>query len=94
MLTTAPHNAHDITTETVVFMAFELRANTWKLGFSLGHGHRPRERPMASRDLKRLLDEVAHARTRCRQTDRGYVTQRSKNAGEKSIRGGLTTAAT
>ena len=94
MMTTATHNAHDNTPEAVLFMAFELSENTWKLGFSLGHSHRPHERPMAARDLKHLLDAAAHARTRCRQTDRGYVTQRSKNAGEKSIRGGLTTAAT
>ena len=64
MMTTATHNAHDTTPEAVLFMAFELSENTWKLGFSLGHGHKPRERTMAARDLKRLLDEVAHAKAR------------------------------
>jgi transposase len=64
MLTTATHNAHDNTTEAVLFMAFELSENTWKLGFSLGHGHKPRARTMAARDLKRLRDEVAQAKTR------------------------------
>jgi transposase len=64
MMTTATHNAHDTTTEAVLFMAFELSEHTWKLGFSLGHGHKPRERTMAARDLKRLLDEVAHAKLR------------------------------
>ena len=63
-MTTATHNAHDNTPEAVLFMAFELSENTWKLGFSLGHGHKPRERTMAARDLKRLLDEVAHAKAR------------------------------
>jgi len=43
-MTTATHNAHDNTPEAVLFMAFELSENTWKLGFSLGHGHKPRER--------------------------------------------------
>ncbi len=64
-MTTATHHAHDNTPEAVLFMAFELSENTWKLGFSLGHGHKPRERTMAARDLKRLLDEVAHATARC-----------------------------
>jgi transposase len=64
MMTTATHNAHDNTPEAVLVMAFELSENTWKLGFSLGHGHQPRARPMAARDLKRLLDEVAHAKAR------------------------------
>jgi transposase len=65
MMTTATHNAHDTTPEAVLFMAFELSENTWKLGFSLGHGHKPRERTMAARDLTRLLDAVAHAKARC-----------------------------
>jgi transposase len=64
MMTTATHNAHDTTPEAVLFMAFELSENPWKLGFSLGHGHKPRERTMAARDLKRLLDAVAHAKAR------------------------------
>jgi len=64
MMTTATHNAHATTTEAVLFMAFELSAHTWKLGFSLGHGHKPRERVMTARDLTRLLDEVAHAKAR------------------------------
>jgi transposase len=65
MMTTATHNAHDTTPEAVLFMAVELRANTWKLGCSLGHDHKPRERTLAARALKRLLDAVAHAKARC-----------------------------
>ena len=61
---TATHNAHDNTPEAVLFMAFELSEHTWKLGFSLGPGHKPRARTMAARDLKRLLDEGAHAKAR------------------------------
>ena len=33
-MTTATHNAHDTTPEAVLFMAFELSENTWKLGFT------------------------------------------------------------
>ena len=64
-MTTATHNVHDNTPGAVLFMAFELSENTWKLGFSIGHGQKPRERPMTARDLKRLLDEVAQAKSRC-----------------------------
>jgi transposase len=65
MMTTAPHNAPDTTTEAVLLIAFELREHTWKRGFSRGHGHKPRARPLAARDLTRLLDAVAYAKTRC-----------------------------
>ena len=51
-------------TEPVLFLAFELSEKTWKLGFTTSHGQKPRERTMAARDLKRLLDEVAHAKAR------------------------------
>ena len=49
MTTTAPHHGHDTTTERVLFMAFALRGNPWKLGFTTGHGHKPRARPVAAR---------------------------------------------
>jgi len=49
-MTTAPLIKHDATTERVLFMAFELRANTWKLGFTTGPGQKPRERAVAARD--------------------------------------------
>ena len=44
MTTTATHNEHDTTTERVLFMAFALSEKTWKLGFTTGHGQKPRER--------------------------------------------------
>jgi transposase len=47
-----------------LFVAFELRENTWKLGFTLGQGHNPRERTMVARAPQRLLDEVAQAKAR------------------------------
>jgi len=63
-MTTATRNEPDNTPAAVLFMAFELSEKTWKLGFSIGHGHKPRERTMAARDRKRLLDEVAQAKSR------------------------------
>jgi transposase len=64
MMTTATHNAHYNATAPVLFLAFELSEKSWKLGFTIGHGQKPRERTIAARDPKRLLDEVAHAKTR------------------------------
>ena len=63
-MTTATHNTHDKTPEAVLFMAFELSENTWKLGFTLGHGQKPRERTIAARDPTRVLEEVQHAKGR------------------------------
>jgi transposase len=64
MMTTATQNEYHNAPAPVLFMACELSENTWKLCFSIGHGHKPRGRTMAARDLKRLLDEVAHAKSR------------------------------
>ena len=51
MMTTATHTAHNTTMERVLFMAFELSENTWKLGFTTGHGQKPRERTMGLQQL-------------------------------------------
>ena len=64
MMTTATHNAHDTTTERVLFVAFELSEKTWKLGFTTGHGQKPRERAVAARHQARLLQEIAQAKRR------------------------------
>jgi transposase len=64
MTTTATHNGHDTTTERVLFVAFELSEKTWKLGFTIGHGQKPRERTVAARHQARLLHEVAQAKKR------------------------------
>jgi transposase len=65
MTTTATHNEHDTTTERVLFVAFELSEKTWKLGFTTGHGQKPRERTVAARHHACLLQEVAQAKKRC-----------------------------
>jgi transposase len=64
MMTTATHNEPDTTSERVLFMAFELSEKTWKLGFTTGPGHQPRERPVAARHQARLLQEIAQAKRR------------------------------
>lgn len=63
-MTTATHNEHDTTIERVLFVAFELSEKTWKLGFTTGHGQKPRERSVAARELARLLQEIAQAKQR------------------------------
>src|SRR5262249_20998084 len=51
-------------TETILFVAFELSEKTWKLGFTTGHGQKPRERSMPARAHERVLDEIAQATRR------------------------------
>jgi hypothetical protein len=64
MMTTVTHHEHHTTTERVLFLAFELSENTWKLGFTTGHGHKPRERTVAARHQARVLQEIAQAKRR------------------------------
>jgi len=64
MTTTATRNAQDTTSEGTLFVAFELREKTWKLGFTTGHGQKPRERTMTARDQTRVLEEIAQAKHR------------------------------
>lgn len=51
-------------TEGTLFAAFELSEKTWKLGFTTGHGQKPRERHVPARDQERILDEIAQAKRR------------------------------
>jgi hypothetical protein len=64
MTTTAPHNGHDTTPERVLFVAFERSEKTWKLGFTTGHGQKPRERSIAACHQAHVLHEVAQAQKR------------------------------
>ncbi len=64
MTTTTTHNIHDSTPERVLFMAFELSEKNRKLGFTTGHGQKPRERGIAGRSQARVLQEVAQAKKR------------------------------
>lgn len=50
MTTAATHQTNGNTTEAALFVAFELSERTWKLGFTTGHGQKPRERSVTARD--------------------------------------------
>lgn len=64
MTTPATHNAQDTTSEGTLFVSFELSEKNWKLGFTTGHGHKPRERTVTARDQTRVLDEIVQATRR------------------------------
>jgi transposase len=64
MTTAAPYHEHGTTTEATLFVAFELSEKTWKLGFTTGHGKKPRERTVPARHHERILDEIAQANRR------------------------------
>ena len=64
MTTAVTHHEQSNTTEATLFMAFELRAKTWKLGFTTGHGQKPRERTVTARHQEGVLDEIAQAKRR------------------------------
>ena len=64
MTTTATHNANGNTADAPLFVAFELSEKTWQLGFTTGHGQKPRERSIPARDQERVLNEIAQARRR------------------------------
>jgi transposase len=49
-------------TAEVLYLAFELGINEWKLGFTTQLGAKPRMRVMPARDLERLAREIAEAK--------------------------------
>src|SRR3972149_3138947 len=48
----------------VLYLAFELGDDFWKLGFTVGMGQQPRERNIAARDLDGLQREIRLAKKR------------------------------
>jgi transposase len=60
----ASHSGQATPPRSSLFLAFELGANTWKLGFTTGAAQRPRERRMRAGDVKVLLEEIARAKQR------------------------------
>jgi transposase len=64
MMTTATPNEHGTIPERVLCMAFALSEHTWKLGFTTGPGHKPREQGVAARNQARVRQEVAQAKNR------------------------------
>jgi hypothetical protein len=64
MTAAATHNDQSPTTAATLFVAFELSEKTWKLGFTTGHGQKPRERTITAQQQERILDEIAQAKRR------------------------------
>ena len=64
MTTPATCQVPESTTAGTLFVAFELSEKTWKLGFTTGHGQKPRERTVPARQQERVLDDIAHAQRR------------------------------
>jgi transposase len=64
MTTLATRNTQDTTTEGTLFVAVELSEKPWKLGFTTGHGQKPRARTVTARQQERVLDEIAQAKRR------------------------------
>jgi transposase len=64
MTTAAARNEQEHTPEATLFVAFELSEKTWKLGFTTGHGQKPRERTVTARPHEHVLNEIAAAKRR------------------------------
>src|SRR5256886_11635689 len=64
MTTAVTHHEPENTIEATLFVAFELSEKTWKLGFTTGHGQKPRERTVTARQQEHVLDEIAQAKRR------------------------------
>jgi len=63
----------EYTIEAVLHLAFELGEKTWKLGFSIGLGQKPRLRKIEARDLVALGDEIVLAKKRFRLPETAKV---------------------
>jgi transposase len=50
----------------VLYLAFELSENKWKLGFTVGYAQNPRLRDIAARNIKSLQKEIQLAKKRFR----------------------------
>src|ERR1700688_2459335 len=61
---TATRNDNCSTQQGVLYLAFELGWNEWKLAFTTGHGQKPRFRSLSARDLPKLQQEIARAKER------------------------------
>ena len=52
------------TNASTLYVAFELGASKWKLGFTIGLGQKPRERTITAGELGTLEEEIAKAKKR------------------------------
>ena len=59
---TTTREKHDSTNAPVLYVAFELGKNKWKLGFTTGFGQKPREKNILARDRGAVLREVTRTK--------------------------------
>ena len=64
MTTTMTRPSESSVDSGVLLLAFELSARTWKLGFTVGRGQRPRVRQIAAGAVAQLATEIAGAKSR------------------------------
>ena len=64
METATARDVNYTTNSQVLYLAFELSNNKWKLGFTIGLGQKPRERVVDARDLPRVFEEISAAKQR------------------------------
>ena len=64
MTTPVTGKTQNPTTQGTLYMACELSEKTWKLGFTTGHGQKPRARNVPARHQEHILDEIAQAKRR------------------------------
>ena len=64
MTTTMTRTSESTAVPGVLLLACELSARTWKLGFTVGRGQRPRVRPIPAGALGQLATEIAAAKAR------------------------------
>src|SRR2546421_7653714 len=64
MTTAVTHHEQRNPNEATLFVAFELSEKTWKLGFTTGHGQKPRERTVTARHHEHVLNEIGQAKRR------------------------------
>jgi transposase len=63
-MTTMTRIEESTATTVSLLLAFELGERTWKLGFTIGMGQRPRTRQVPAGALDRVWAEIAEAKTR------------------------------
>jgi len=84
MTTPATRNVQESMTAGTLFVAFALREKTWKLGFTTGHGQKPRERTVTARQQECVLDAIAQATRRLGLSETAPVV-RCYEAGRESF---------
>lgn len=64
MTTTMTRRSESNVDGEVLLLAFELSARTWKLGFTVGRGQRPRVRQIPAGAVEQVVTEIAAAKAR------------------------------